>query len=325
MLPGPYLNILISVIIGFIVVYFTTPRAARRLKERGVTGVDVHKPEKPSVPTMGGLVLVAGYLAGILWSLAAFPDFFKELTGILSTILMISMVGMIDDILQLQHSIKVILPIIASLPLILVVSEDRVMTLPLIGLVKVGIFYPLLLVPIGVVGAANLTNLLAGFNGLEVGMGLVAIASLSLCAFLIGNLKGMVILTPMIGTLLAFLVFNWCPAKIFPGNSGTYAIGAIIAAGVIVGEMQVAGIICLAPYILEFFIKLRNLFRGQCFGQVNRDGTLSPPRSPTESLTHVIMKLGSFRESRLVTILIAIEAIFGGIAVLVTYLSIFYP
>lgn len=324
MLQGPYLPVLISVVIGFVVVYLMTPRAARRLKERGVTGVDVHKPHRPAIPTMGGLVLVAGYVAGILWSLAVFPDFFKELTGILSTILMISMVGMIDDVLQLRHSIKVLLPIVASLPLILVVSEDRVMTLPFIGLLRVGVFYPLLLVPLGVVAAANLTNLLAGFNGLEVGMGLVAITSLCASSFLMGNAKGMVILAPMIGALLAFMAFNWYPAKIFPGNSGTYVIGAIIAAGVIVGDMEVVGIICLIPYVAEFFIKLRNLFRGECFGLVNGDGTLSAPASPSESLTHIIMKLGRLKESRLVMTLIIVEAIFGAIAVIVTYLSIFY-
>jgi len=273
---------------------------------------------------MGGLVLVAGYLAGILWFLVAFPDLFRELTAILSTILMISMVGMIDDILQLRHSIKVMLPLVASLPLMLIVSEDRVMMLPFIGLVKIGLFYPLLLVPIGIVAAANLTNLLAGFNGLETGMGLVAIVSLFISCFLLGNLNGIVILAPMIGPLLAFLVFNWYPAKIFPGNSGTYVIGAVIAAGVIIGDMEIIGIICLLPFIMEFFIKLRSLFRGQCFGLVNGDGTLSAPRSPTESLTHIIMRLGRLTELRLVTTFIIIEAIFGGIAILVAYLSAFY-
>ena len=323
MLPGPYLHVIVSVIIGFIIVYYMTPIAARRLKERRVTGVDVHKPERPLIPTMGGLVLVAGYLASILWFLVIFPDFFKELTAILSTILMISMVGMIDDILQLRHSIKVMLPMVASLPLLLIVSEDRVLTFPFIGLVKVGFFYPILLVPIGVVAAANLTNLLAGFNGLEAGMGLAAISSLSIASLVIGN-EGMFVLVPMIGPLLAFLVFNWCPAKIFPGNSGTYVIGAIIAAGVIIGDMEVVGMICLLPYIVEFFIKLRNFFGGQCFGLVNGDGTLSAPYSFTESLTHVIMRRGKLTESRLVSELIIIEAIFGGIAILVAYLSAFY-
>jgi UDP-N-acetylglucosamine--dolichyl-phosphate N-acetylglucosaminephosphotransferase len=319
-----YSSILVAIIIGFIVVYLTTPKFARRLGERGLTGVDVHKPQKPKIPTMGGVVLLAGYLSGMMFSLAAFPTFIKELTGVLTTILMIAMVGMIDDILQLQHSIKVVLPIVASLPLMLIVSEDRVMLLPFIGLVKIGVVYPLLLVPIGVVAAANLTNLLAGFNGLETGMGLMAIISLSVCALLLGSVKGLTILAPMIGPLLAFLVFNWYPARIFPGNSGTYMIGAVIAAGVIIGDMEVVGIVCMIPYVVEFFLKVRNLFRGQCFGLVNDDGTLSAPKPFIESLTHIFMRLRRFTEPRLVTLLLLTEAVFGVIAIVVTYLNIYY-
>ena len=324
MLQISHLNVLIAIIIGFLVVYGATPKFAQRLKERNLTAVDMHKPSSPMIPSMGGLVIVTGYLAGVLWSLVAFPSFFTELAGVMSTMLMISMLGMIDDILQLRHGIKVLLPIVASLPLVIIVGADRVIMLPFVGLVKVGVFYPLLLVPIGIVASANLTNMLAGFNGLETGMGLIAVTCLSISAFLTNNLKGMIVLACMIGPLLAFLSYNRYPSRIFPGNSGTYAIGAVIAAGVIVGDMEVLGIICLIPYIAEFFIKARTLFKGQCFGLVNEDGTLSAPSSLPESLTHVMMGLGRFSEPKLVKIFYLMEAVFGGIAILVAYLSIYY-
>jgi UDP-N-acetylglucosamine--dolichyl-phosphate N-acetylglucosaminephosphotransferase len=206
----------------------------------------------------------------------------------------------------------------------MVVSSDRVFLLPLIGFVRAGLIYPLLLVPIGVMAAANLTNMLAGFNGLEAGMGLIAISCLTISGCIIGNVTGVIVLAPMIGSLLAFLIYNRYPARIFPGNSGTYAIGAVIAAGVIIGDMEVVGIICLAPYIVEFVVKAMGGFKGSCLGNRNRDNTLSPPKSGPESLTHFVMGRGRFTESQLVRLFLLIEMIFGIIAIIIAYSSLYF-
>ena len=311
--------------LSFAATYLLVPLAIERLTARGIFGVDVHKPMKPKVPEMGGVAFVGGYLLGMLYLLVAFPQHITPILAALCSILMICLMGMLDDILDLSQRTKATLPLIASLPLIMAVSNERTMLIPLIGYVQLGEIYPFLLVPIGVTAASNLTNLLAGFNGLEAGMGIIALSSLMISALIVGHHLCAVVVAPMIGALAAFFVFNKYPAKIFPGNAGTFSIGAVVAAAVILGDMEVIGVICLTPYIIEFFIKAKTKFRGVCFGVLNPDGTLSPPKSGSiESLTHILMLNGRCTEKKLVYRLFVIEAFFGIVAIFVAYLSLYF-
>jgi len=109
------------------------------------------------------------------------------------------------------------------------------MRIPFVGLIDFGIFYSLVLVPLGITGAANAVNMLAGFNGLEVGMGMVAIGTLAIIAYLNGITTSLVILMAALGALVAALYYNWYPAKILVGDVGTLTIGAVVASAVIVG------------------------------------------------------------------------------------------
>jgi UDP-N-acetylglucosamine--dolichyl-phosphate N-acetylglucosaminephosphotransferase len=312
-----------AALVAFFAVYFTTPRLIRRLKKEGLNGIDLHKVDRPMIPRMGGLAIMLGYVSGALLLLPVFSQIYVALTAILSSILMVAMLGIIDDVLDLSQATRTLLPLIASLPLTISVSQDRVMLFPIIGFVDLGLAYPLVVVPIGFVACANLTNMLAGFNGLEAGMGLIASAALFVSAILLGSTKGAIILSPMIGTLLAFLIYNRYPARIFPGNSGTYAIGATIAAAVIVGDMEVLGVICMTPFVVEFFLKAIGRFRGECFGVPASDGTLLPPER-TASLTHLAMRLKRLKEKELVLWFLVVEAAFGSIAILVAHYNLYY-
>ena len=315
----------ISAVVAFLGTYLTTPRIARRLHIRNITGIDLHKKSRPEIPTMGGVTIAGGYFVGMLFLLALFNDLLAPISAAASSILMICMVGMIDDILDLSKKTRVILPIIASLPLMVEVSTDRTMLIPLIGRVSFGVLYPLVLVPIGVVAASNLTNMLAGLNGLEVGMGSIAVFSLIVSAWIAEKWTCMLILTPMLGALLAFLAYNIYPSRVFPGNSGTYLIGAVIAAAVILGDMEMIGVIALLPYIAEFFVKMSGRFQGECYGVLNSDGTLSPPNpNKVDSLTHLMMRLHKGTEKDIVTRFWLVEVLTGLFSIVTAYLSLYY-
>ena len=320
-----FLILSISAAIAFLGTYLTTPRIIRRLRLRGITGLDIHKRDRLRIPTMGGVTIAGGYFVGMLFLLALFNDLLVPISAAASSILMICMVGMIDDILDLSQRTRVILPVIASLPLMVVANTDRTMLIPLFGRVSLGVLYPLVIVPIGVVAASNLTNMLAGLNGLEIGMGSIAVFSLIVSAWVSSKWTCMLILAPMLGALLAFLPYNICPSRAFPGNSGTYLIGAVIAAAVILGDMEMIGVIALLPYIAEFLVKAYTSFRGESFGVLNPDGTLSPPNpNNPESLTHLMMKLGKSTEREIVTRFWILEAFVGLLSVATAYLSLYY-
>ena len=83
------------------------------------------------------------------------------------------------------------------------------MGIPLIGGVNFGILYPLILIPIGVVCAANAINLLGGFNGSEAGMGVVYSSFLGVYSLINGESVSSAIFFSTVGALIGFLKFNW--------------------------------------------------------------------------------------------------------------------
>lgn len=208
------------------------------------------------------------------------------------------------------------MPVFAALPLMALKEGYSMMRIPFIGLIEFDIFYSLVLVPLGITGAANTVNMLAGFNGLEVGMGIVAIGSLSIIAYLIGETTSLIILIATLGALVAALRYNWYPAKILVGDVGTLSIVAVIACAVIIGNYETAGMIIIIPYVVDFLIKAKNRFP-YSFGEY-KDGKLYCPESGPVGLCQLIMKVcGGISERNLVLVLMGIETIFGLLAILI--------
>ena len=300
------------------------PRVIRELRRTGIVGKDLHKPDSPDIVEMGGFAIVGGLTGGIILAVAIrtfFPPVLAlnliETLAILSTILIVSHIGIIDDLIRLPQKIKALTPVFAAFPLIAIRAGDTAMTLPIIGTLDFGLLYPILLIPLGITGAANAVNMLAGFNGLEVGMGVVAIACLSIVAAITGASTPFIILIATLGALIAALKYNWYPAKVFVGDIGTLTIGAIIAATAIVGNMELAGVLLIIPYFIDFVLKALHHFPSSGWNGIYRNGKLYCPKSGPVGFCQTIMKLtGGISEMRLVLTFIAMEATCGTIAIL---------
>jgi UDP-N-acetylglucosamine--dolichyl-phosphate N-acetylglucosaminephosphotransferase len=319
-----YVLIISIFLASFIVTLLSTPWIMPKLKRSGLTGKDLNKENNPEIPEMGGFGIIFGFSSGILIAIALVTFFGFASTGIelefifaaLSTILIMSIIGIFDDLFAMHQAVKATLPLVASLPLVAVKAGTSTMNIPFIGGIDFGIFYVLVLVPIGIAGASNVTNMLAGFNGLEAGMGLVACSSLAFIAFTAGEIEAMVILLAMCGALLAFLFYNWYPARVFIGDIGTLSIGAVIASSAIIGDFEAAGVIVIIPYALDFFIKAKNRFPSKKWCGKWLNGKLVCVGKPI-SLCQWIMKLThGITERGLVLLLISMEAVFGIIAIL---------
>ena len=308
---------LVSVAVTFVGFWVMIPA----LKRAGITVKDVHKPSQPEIATMGGLATVTGFSFGILVAVAlkSFTGLFSSIALIavlaaFSTILIVGLIGILDDLLLMRQWIKAILPVFAALPLMAIKVGDTTMTMPFVGLVDFGILYPLILVPIGITVVANAVNMLAGFNGLEAGMATVAIGSLTIIAYSLGETTALVILFAALGSLLVTICFNWYPAKVFIGDVGTLSIGAIIASAVIIGNFETAGVIIIIPHALDFVLKAFHRFP-KSFG-VYKNGKLHCSESGVVGLGQLIMRLtGGISERNLTLTLMGIEAICGAVAV----------
>lgn len=312
----------LSLLSSFLSTFFLTPIVARELVRVGIVGRDMQKRKKTVLAEMGGLSIVGGIVAGFAFAIALAKNSYPldAILAAFSCILVVAIVGIIDDLFQLPQIVKALLPVLGALPLIALREGVRTVSLPIVGSVDLGLLYPLVLIPLGITGASNATNILAGLNGLEAGLGLVMHSAVLAVSILVlpahpSAIYSAVISAILAGSLLAFLWFNKFPARTFPGDVGTLVIGGALGASVILGNLERVGLILVLPYFAELFLKALTKFKGTSFGKLRPDGTLAPPKGFPQSLTHVVMGIGRFKEGTVVAILVGIEAIFAAIAI----------
>jgi UDP-N-acetylglucosamine--dolichyl-phosphate N-acetylglucosaminephosphotransferase len=311
-------------LVSFAVSFVGFPIIIPRLKKAGIVGKNMNSEKQEEIAEMGGLVMAAGFGVGIVFAifLRTFFDLFLSVSltsilAVLSTVLIVVIIGVFDDLISIRQWIKAVIPAFAALPLMALKEGYSMMRIPFVGLIDFDIFYSLVLVPLGITGAANAVNMLAGFNGLEVGIGVVAIGALVVIAYLIGQTTALIILLAALGALLATLYYNWYPAKVFVGDVGTLTIGAVVASAVIVGNYETAGVIIIIPYVVDFLIKAKSRFPSKNWWGIHKDGKLYCPDRGPVGLCQLIMKVfGGISERNLVLVLMGIEALFGVVAIL---------
>ena len=291
--------ILLSLLISFLLTFFTMPFWIRKTKQIGLVWTDMNKYEKPkNISGSGGIVVVLSFVLGVLFYIAVrtfsinFSDGVNlEIFALISMVLILSLVGIIDDLFGwrlggLSKRTRIFLAFFASIPLVVINAGSSDINLPFLGMIDLGIFYPLLLIPMGVVGATTTYNFLAGFNGLEAGQGIIILSFLSYVAYVTGSPWLSLIGLIMVASLIGFWFYNKNPAKVFPGDSVTWAIGALIAGMAILGNFEKIAVFIFIPYILEFFLKLRGGFRKHSFGKPNKDNSLEMPYNKIYGLEH---------------------------------------
>ncbi len=312
--------------LSFLVTYIFTYLLIPRLKRFGITGKDVNKPDKPEVAEMGGIAIVAGFTAGIM--IAVFMHSFLSLNFNLINVLAatiaihtIAFIGIVDDLLDIPQWLKALLPIFAAVPLVAVkAAGSTAISIPLFGLVDFGVLYTLILIPIGIAVASNLTNMLAGFNGMESGTGIVIFMTMVILAASNNSPETLMISLAMVGALFGFFIYNKFPAKIFPGDVGNLTIGAALASAVIIGNLEAAGALLLLPYVVDFFIKMSNRFPSKNWWGDYKNGKLYPFEGKVRGLAQLVMKnFNGISESGLSSFFIIIEAAIGIIVLLIFF------
>ncbi|VVC02169.1 Phospho-N-acetylmuramoyl-pentapeptide-transferase [uncultured archaeon] len=310
--------LLSSLLIGAV----SLPFLIRKLAAAGMTGRDVNKKGEVQVAEMGGLAIIMGAIGSLLLAIAlhTFLGYALSLTNMLAamlTIAIIALIGTFDDMFDMRKDVKTILPMIAALPLVAVsAAGSTAISLPFIGIVDFGWVYIVALIPLGVTVSANLTNMLAGFNGMEAGMGCVMFAATLYLGVVNGSAEIALISAAMLGALLAFLRLNWYPAKVFIGDIGNLAIGTALAVAVILGNLESAGAILVLPYLADFVIKACNRFPSTKWWGELKGGRLHPLEGRVRGAAQLVMKLtGGISEQGLAITFIAAEGVCALVAI----------
>lgn len=224
-------------ITSFFVVLLSTPSLIKVaiLKRLFDAPGDTRKLHTRMVPTIGGIIIFAGTLFSYsLW----FPeqrDDFPQLAGsindykfIVATLLVMFFVGVKDDIIGTAPVKKLVAHVIVGMVLVLMADIRIVSMHGLFGIDVLPLWTSVFLSLFTYIVVVNAFNLIDGVDGLAGGVGFIASSAFG-CWFALAGDPAMACLAfALSGSLFAFLFFNFSPAKIFMGDSGSLTIGLII-------------------------------------------------------------------------------------------------
>ncbi|ELT97140.1 hypothetical protein CAPTEDRAFT_171012 [Capitella teleta] len=283
------INVVFS-IIGFILTMKLIPGLKHMFIKANLYGIDMSKTSREKVPEAQGVICGAIYLIVMfvfipipfLDHLATrdtlqfpFHEYVEFLAALLSICCMIFL-GFADDVMDLKWRHKLLLPTIASLPLLMVyfVTFDLteiIVPKPLRGVLgyslDIGLLYYLYMGMLAVF-CTNAINIVAGINGIEAGQGLVI--GLSVIAFNIMELGGnfreahlfsLYFLLPYVGVCSALLYHNWYPSGVFVGDTFCYFSGMTFAVVAILGHFSKTMLLFFIPQVFNFILSTPQLFR----------------------------------------------------------------
>ena len=214
-------------VIAFIVSYILTPYMARVGKKQNMIDMPGHrKIHEEAIPNLGGIVIFFGFLLSLL--------FVVQIEGQIKALLIggviILLLGVVDDIVDLSPKHKFIIQMVPSL-IVIIYNSDLINSF-IVNQLKIFDLLGYLLYPIlifWIVGVTNSINLIDGLDGLACGISLIALVTFLILG-LRQNLEALGLISiALTGSMLAFLKFNFYPAKIFLGDSGSTFAGFMLA------------------------------------------------------------------------------------------------
>jgi UDP-GlcNAc:undecaprenyl-phosphate/decaprenyl-phosphate GlcNAc-1-phosphate transferase len=219
-------------------VLLTTPALIKVALMKGLFDEpgDERKLHTRRIPTVGGILIFAGTMFSFsFWfpinSVHEYIDILnsvKDLKYIIATILVLFFVGIKDDIIGTAPVKKLIAQMLAALVLVLI-ADIRVTSLHgIFGITHIPYWASVFLSLFTYIVVVNSFNLIDGVDGLAGGVGLIASFAFGMWFMLADEYIMSTLAFALSGSLLAFLIFNFAPARIFMGDSGSLSIGLIL-------------------------------------------------------------------------------------------------
>lgn len=221
-------DIVLAFISAFVVTFFAIPSIILvAKKKRLVDESGERRAHQVSTPSLGGI----GIFAGVVFSIIMWTPFhiFNELQYILAAFIILFLIGSKDDIIPMRAWKKLIGQTIAAIILV-VMSNVRIESfyglfglyeLPLPVSITVSIFTILLII--------NAFNLIDGINGLSGSIALLISLLFGTWFFLTDHIALAIISFSLAGSIIAFLKYNFTPAKIFMGDTGSLLLGSAVS------------------------------------------------------------------------------------------------
>ncbi len=259
--------------ISFAVTYLCVPLAKRlAFKLNAIDYPSARRVNKKPMPRMGGIAMFIGVLAALVFELVGEVVFdWTELyrssrflsvnyVGVLAGLAIVCLVGAIDDVKSLKPRTKLLGQIVGACVIVasgVLLASIKNPFAP--GFIEFGwVAYPLTVFYL--VAFMNVINLVDGLDGLAAGI--VAIASFSLFMIAIGKFRAETAMFAIVllGATLAFLRYNFAPASIFMGDSGSLFLGAMLGVISLLGVIRSPTVVVLAASLIIAAIPIMDTF-----------------------------------------------------------------
>lgn len=287
-------NIFLIVIVSFIMTLLLTPIARwTAMKIGAMDKPNKRKVQDVPIASMGGLAIFLTFLICYM----IFAPVTTQIVSIMIGAFIIILTGVVDDISPLRAREKLVGELLSAL-VVTVYGGVAIEHIQLFGhIISFGILsYPLTI--LFIVAIMNAIDLADGLDGLAAGTTTIYFVTTAIIGYIMSDLSGLNVILCLIlaGSCLGFLMYNFAPASIYMGDTGSLFLGYMISVIALVGfktttiTSLIIPIIMLFVPILDTLLAMeRRLLKGQSVGDADREHLHHQLLKKTKSVTKTVL------------------------------------
>jgi UDP-GlcNAc:undecaprenyl-phosphate GlcNAc-1-phosphate transferase len=295
---------------AFVLSFFFTPVARQLAFKLGILDIpkDDRKVHKEPIPYLGG----AAIYASAIFTMLIFSELDKTSVSIMIGGTVVFLIGLIDDIKDISPKLKLAGQIIAAMIAVYGGAKINYITNPIPGYNV--IYLEHFATPISIlwiVGITNTINLVDGLDGLASGVAAISASTMMFMASISGFDYILLECAVIAGSSLGFLPYNFNPAKIFMGDTGSLFLGYMLAVISILGFLKTVTLAAIIIMVLVLGIPLFDTF----FAIVRRIRNKKPIMEADRGHVHHRLLAKGFTQRQTVLILYIVSILFGAAAI----------
>lgn len=220
------------------------------------------KVHKRPVPRLGGVAIAVAFFVPVVGLLfydnavsAAYVGDLTRVVGLIGGALVMVLLGLSDDLLNLRPRTKFMVQVAVAVAVYFLGYQIGKIANPFGPSIELGMF-SLPVTVLWIVGVMNAINLIDGLDGLASGVSLFSVLTLFLLAVVSGNMVVGLTAAALAGALVGFLRYNFNPASIFMGDSGSLFLGFILSTTAISGSAKSSTVVALGIPLLALGLPL---------------------------------------------------------------------
>ena len=323
-----YFLLIAVFLLALAVTYFLTPVVIKVSSEKGfVDRPNERKVHKEPIPYGGGIATFIGFLVASCVGMAIWKHLNPEIPsrdvmlfcGFLVAAFLLCVTGFIDDIINMPAKVKLLCQIFTVSIVMFFGIIVNFVTNPFgEGLIYLPMYIAVPVTIFWIVGITNAVNLLDGLDGLLGGVSVISAIVFLFVAIMKGQLLVAGIMAALAGSALGFLKYNFHPAKIFMGDTGSLFIGSIFGIASVVGGLKTTTTVAM---IIPFLIMGLPIF-DTAWAIIRRASNHQPIFKPDKGhIHHRLLALG-LTQVQAVLIIYSINVLLGLIALSVCYFTL---